>query len=524
MSKISLRIKMFVFSFILVLFSIITSSSIMIYSLFVSLEEQLGAKAIAIARTVAQLPEIKSQVGQKNGHLVIQPIAEEIRLATDVEYVVVFDMERIRYSHPSEDKIGTAFEGGDEQASFSEHEYISKAKGVLGYSIRAFVPIMDSEGTHQVGVTVVGIILPSIQSLIIEYINDILFALVWGVLIGMVGSLFIANHLKKQTLNLEPYEIARLVQERSSMMQAMDMGILATDEKGQIIFMNRLAKEYTACEDDSVHLSHLFPNTWLAEQSYGFNRLINTSLLCRDVMYLIKVYPINVKKRSVGSLITMTNRQEAHLLAEELTGIKTLVDALRAQNHEYMNQLHSIAGLIQLDRTEDALNIIVDEIADEQDIIQFLKDHISNYSVLGLLLGKRSRAQELNIDFTIDRNSYLLDIMTNLSSGDMVTLLGNLIENAFEACVSQERKFVTLSIKADINYLFIKVKDSGTGLTDNGKRIFEYGYSTKEGDGRGIGLALVKQIVESCNGRILIHSEKNKETIITIKVGEIQND
>src|SRR5699024_9353076 len=163
-----------------------------------------------------------------------------------------------------------------------------------------------------------------------------------------------------------------------------------------------------------------------------------------------KVYPINVKNRSVGSLITMTNRKKAHMLAEELTGIKTLVDALRAQNHEYMNQLHSIAGLIQLDRTEDAISIIVDEIADEQDVIQFLKDRIKNYSVLGLLLGKRSRAKELNVTFTIDKNSYLSDMIPNLSSGDMVTILGNLIENAFESCILDE-KVVTLCIKGDVN-------------------------------------------------------------------------
>lgn len=519
MNTISLRMKMFMFSFILVLLSVVTSASIMIYSLSDSLEEQLGAKAIAIARTVSQLAEIKEQVGEDDGHLIIQPIAEKIRLATDVEYIVVFDMNRKRYSHPSEDRIGTEFEGGDEHASFSEHEYISKAKGVLGYSIRAFVPVMDLEGTRQVGVAVVGILSPPIKTLIIENFSDILVSLLWGLIIGGIGSLFIANHLKKQTLNLEPYEIARLVEERSSMMQAMDIGILATDENGNIIFMNRLAKKYTKFTNDQVHLKDIFPNTWLAKQSPKFTKTIDASLLCHEIMYLVNVFPIIVKNRSVGSLITMTNRQKAHMLAEELTGIKALVDALRAQNHEYMNQLHSIAGFIQLGRTEEAINMIVDEIADEQDVIQFLKDRIQNYSILGLLLGKKSRAKELNVDFIIDEDSYLSDVMPNLSSGDLVTILGNVIENSFESC-TLEKKEVVLLIESAVNYLHIKISDSGIGIKGDSSKIFEYGYSTKNADGHGIGLALVKQIVEASNGEINIDSKYKVGTTITIKVGE----
>ncbi|QED46168.1 ATP-binding protein [Cytobacillus dafuensis] len=524
MKRISLRMKMFIFSFILVVFSVVTSGWIMILNISTAFEKELGARAIAIARTVAQLPEIKSYVGKEGGSEIIQPIAERVRLATDVDYIVVFDMERIRYSHPSESKLGTLFEGGDEQASLSEHEYISKAQGVLGFAIRAFVPIMNDEGVKQVGVVTVGILSPTIQSLIVEYRNDMLLSLFWGLFIGLIGSIFIANHLKKQTLNLEPYEIARLVEERSSMMQAMDLGILATDEQAKIIFMNRLAKQYTNFYGHSIMLRELFPETWLAKESQKSNEVIYRPLLCHGVMYLVRIYPIKVKDRPVGSLIMMTDRKEAHILAEELTGIKTLVEALRAQNHEYMNKLHSIAGLIQLERTEDALNMIVDEISDEQNVVQFLKDYISDYSVLGLLLGKRSRAKELGVSLIIDQESFLLEIMNGLSSGDMVTILGNLLDNAMEACLNLEDRTVTLCLQSNATFLFIEVQDNGIGLPDKAERIFEYGYSTKQKDGRGIGLALVKQIVDSNKGRIFVSSQIDSGTIITVKVGMEEKD
>ncbi|WP_313799586.1 sensor histidine kinase [Cytobacillus sp.] len=519
MKRISLRMKMFIFSFILVVFSVVTSGWMMILNISTAFEKELGARAIAIARTVAQLPEIKGYVGKEGGAEIIQPIAERVRLATDVDYIVVFDMERIRYSHPSESKLGTIFEGGDEQASLSEHEYISKAQGVLGFAIRAFVPIMNDEGVKQVGVVTVGILSPTIQSLIMDYRNDMLLSLFWGLFIGLIGSIFIANHLKKQTLNLEPYEIARLVEERSSMMQAMDIGILATDEQGKIIFMNRLAKQYTNFYGLSTTLEGLFPDTWLAKESQVSNKVIYRPLLCQSIMYLVRVYPINVKDRPVGSLIMMTDRKEAHILAEELTGIKTLVDALRAQNHEYMNKLHSIAGLIQLERTDDALNMIVDEISDEQTVVQFLKDYISDYSVLGLLLGKRSRAKELGVSLIIDEESFLSEVINGLSSGDMVTILGNLLDNAMEACTAQSDRIVTLFIQGNSTFLFIEVKDNGVGLPDKADYIFEYGYSTKQKEGRGIGLALVKQIIESNKGKILARRQNNSVTVMTVKMG-----
>ncbi|WP_301107914.1 sensor histidine kinase [Sporosarcina sp.] len=521
MNRISLRMKMFIFSFILVFFSVVTSGAIMIHNISGAFEKELGSRAIAIARTVAQLPDIKQQVGKADGASVIQPIAERVRLATDVDYIVVFDMDKIRFSHPSESKLGTVFEGGDEQASLSEHEYVSKAQGVMGFAIRAFVPIMDEDGVKQVGVVSVGILSPTWQSLLYDYKNDILFSLMSGLLIGLIGSLFIANHLKKQTLDMEPYEIARLVEERSGMMQSMDIGILATDEKERIVFMNRLAQQYTGLENEVIPVEEAFPDTWLTNESLrNEEEIAYRPLLLHDTMMLVRTFPIIVNEQRVGSVIMMTNQKEAHSLAEELTGIKSLVDSLRSQNHEYMNKLHSIAGMIQLDRSQEALNLIIDETSDEQEVMQFLKERISDYSILGILIGKRSRAKELGVLFTIDDESYLFEVMTGFSSGDIVTIIGNLIDNAMEACLLEEEKEVTLLIEGNRDFLFIEIEDSGCGLPPEAEKMFDYGFSMKEKEGRGIGLALVKQIMDSNKGTISARSQSAAGSIITLKAGE----
>jgi two-component system sensor histidine kinase DctS len=520
--RISLRIKMLLLSFIIVSISVLTSGWIMVLNISSAFEEELSERAIAIARTVAQLPEMKNYVGVENGEEVIQPIAERIRLATNVDYIVIFDMNRIRYSHPSESRIGTLFEGGDEQASLSEHEYISKAYGVLGYAVRAFVPIMDEEGVQQVGVAVVGILTPTFQALLLQYQNDILLSLIWGLMIGLLGSWLLANNIKKQTFNLEPYEIAKLVEERSAVMQAMDMGIIAVDDEGKITFMNRLAQHYTEQREESQQLTlpDIFPDTWLTRLEDIDLDLVNRPLMSHGTIYLVSLYSIYVKDKLVGSLITMKDRSEANRLAEELTGVKTLVDALRAQNHEYMNKLHSIAGLIQLERTEEALEVMIDETTDEEDIVQFLRDHVTDYSVSGLLLGKRARAKELGVMLTIDRKSYLNQVVEGFSSGDVVTILGNFIENAIESCVGKpEENNVSCLIQGEEAFLFIQVTDNGQGMSEAEQRkMFTYGFSTKEKEGRGIGLALVNQIVEAHQGKIEVHSKPEEGTVITVEV------
>src|SRR5690606_3169600 len=131
-------------------------------------------------------------VGKPGGSEVIQPIAERTRLATHVEYIVVLDMNKIRYSHPLESYIGTTFGGGDEGPAFANHEYLSRAEGVLGPSIRAFVPVKTDEGLTQVGVVVVGVLTPTLRQILFDIRWEIGVSLLVGILAGFIGSVYLA--------------------------------------------------------------------------------------------------------------------------------------------------------------------------------------------------------------------------------------------------------------------------------------------------------------------------------------------
>lgn len=518
--RVRLRTKMLFLSFILVLFSVFVSGLFMIFNISSSFEEEIGERSMAIARTIAQMEDIQKHVGNSGGEEYIQPIAERIRLSTNVDYVVILDMSGIRYSHPSESQIGLKFKGGDETEAYSEQEYISKAEGSVGYAIRAFVPIMDREGVEQLGVAVVGILAPTFQTLLGEYQSDLVASLLWGLLIGLIGSWLLANNVLKQTYQLEPYEISRIVEERSTIMETLEIGIIVTDESGKINFMNEMAHNYTGISSvDNLTVDQVFSQSWVIERDQFQEKILNRPFRINQTMYLLSVYPVFVKNDYVGDLITLKSRSEARQLGEELTGVKSLVVALRAQNHEHMNKMHSIAGLIQLDRTEEALQLMIDETSIEENIVHFLRDHIQHYSISGLLLGKRSRAKELGVTLKIDEKSYLSETVDGFMPGDIVTILGNLIDNAIESSVDEKLKEVTCLIQGTSEFLYILVEDKGKGIElDEQSNIFKEGYSSKATEGRGIGLALVKEIVEANQGAIHLTSRPGKGTKIEVKV------
>jgi two-component system sensor histidine kinase DctS len=162
----TLRTKMAILSFGSVFLAILIGGIIVVDKISATFEKEAGMRAMAIARTLAQFEEIQKNIGEPGGAVTIQPIAERTRLATGVEYIVIVDMEGIRYSHPVEERIGKKFTDVDLGPALANNEYISSAEGVLGPSVRAFVPVKIEEGTRQVGVVVVGILIPTIGFLL----------------------------------------------------------------------------------------------------------------------------------------------------------------------------------------------------------------------------------------------------------------------------------------------------------------------------------------------------------------------
>ena len=213
-----------------------------------------------------------------------------------------------------------------------------------------------------------------------------------------------------------------------------------------------------------------------------------------------------------GAIGILHDRAEYTKLMEDLSGTRYLVDSMRANNHDFTNKLHVILGLIQMEMYDDAMAYIQNITMVQRETISKVMNAVSEPAVAALLIGKIARAAELNIKFVLREGCYYSSADMNLPSEMMVTVIGNLLDNAFESMNSSddisENKELMFGIYSRPGAVLITVDDTGKGIKeDDIERIFVKGYSTK-GEGRGTGLDQVKTMVESFGGKITVESQE----------------
>ncbi|CAG7615337.1 Sensor histidine kinase DcuS [Paenibacillus solanacearum] len=520
LQRLKINWKIAIWSFGIVLFSVCIGGTILLGGIIRLKEEELSRRLVVTARTVAQMPEVADGLTRLELRPGVQAAAERIRIINDVTYVVVMDMNRVRLSHPVQSAIGTVSEGADEGAAFAEHTYVSKAKGELGTALRAFVPVMNADHV-QIGVALVGRIMPTTLDVLLGLTGQGYVVLLLSLLFGLWGSWRLAQHIKRQMFELEPHEIARLLVERTATFHAMHEGVIAIDKDENITIFNDKAKHIFNITGDVIGKSiwDVIPDTRLPEILELNRPIYNQELAVGDTLIMSNRVPITVGGQTVGAVAIFQDRTEVTRMAEELTGVKAFVDALRVQSHEYMNKLHTIGGLIQLGNNEKALAYLFEATEEKGELTRFLSERIRNDSLTGLLIGKISRGRELGIDVTIDRQSRLDRFPPRLDHHDFVLLLGNLIENAFDALQQQtgREKHIFVSIAQDDDALSVLVEDNGPGMdATTQSQVFERGFTTKRGSSRGIGLYLVRGIVDKGEGTIDIDSAPDKGTSFVI--------
>lgn len=521
LQRLKINWKIAFLSFGIVVFSLLIGGTILVGSIITLKEDELGRRLLVTARTVAQMPEVAGRLSSpQHNDTSMQAAAERIRIINDVTYIVVMDMNRMRLTHPVESNIGTYSRGSDEGPAFAEHTYIARAKGELGTALRAFVPVMNADEHTQVGVVLVGQLLPSVGQVLLELSGQAYLILLISLVFGIWGSWLLAQHIKKQMFELEPHEIAQLLTERTATFHAMHEGVIAIDKHERITICNDPAKQMLNIQGEVIGrmIREVVPDTRLPEILVLNQPIYNKELQIGHAVIMSNRVPITVKGQTVGAVAIFRDRTEVAQMAEELTGVRTFVDALRVQNHEYMNKLHTIGGLIQLGSTDRALDYIFDITEQQVELTQYLTQRIKNDSLTGLLLGKISRGKELGITLEIDRQSHLEHLPERIDDHDFVILIGNLVENAFDALGGiRADKRIFLSIEQDEEVLSILVEDNGCGINSAiQEKIFEQGFTTKGSGGRGIGLYLIASIVRKGGGSIVVDSKPAEGTSIFI--------
>ncbi len=533
MMKMPVNGKILLVTFLIIALSFLLGGIFLLGNLLSEQEKDFGQRAMLVARTVSNVPELSVHLENANikeSAKNINKIVDGIRVIHKAEYIVVMNMERIKLSHPVSKEIGKRSESQDLNAAFSEHYYVSKARGESGVMIRAFVPIINDK-REQVGIVVVGYSLPDFLEMLQSYEREIMITIVISLIFSIFGAYTLGRHIKKQMFGLEPHEIAKMYVERTETFNAMHEGIIAVDKEMNITIFNEKAADIlgvTRKIEDCIgqKIYDVLPDTRLPEIVETATPVYDQELYINHHSILSNRVPIIVNGELVGAVAMFKDLTAVKKLAEEVTGVKAFVQALRVQTHEHKNKIHTIAGLLQLGHTKQALEYVTVTTENEASLTKFLNERFHNENISGLLLSKVSYGKELGIEVEIDRKSHFKRFPPLLDHHDFVVLFGNLIENAFEALnvLSKEDKYVAISVDEHDGVLAIAVTDNGIGMTKEVQdRMFENGFSSKASENRGIGLHLVYEIVRKGNGDIEVISEYMKGTsfLILFELGEV---
>lgn len=470
------------------------------------IDRQAGQESLAIAHTVSAIPEIRDAFAKPHPERIIQPIAEAIRKRTKAAFVVVANRQGIRYSHPNPARIGQRI-STDPSVALSGKEFVGVQTGTLGRSIRAKVPLYDEQG-RVIGLVSVGVLESAVSAKLRSDLPVVLIPPLLGLLLGVFGSVLLARRIKRQTFGLEPNEIATLLEQREAVLHGIREGTIATDKQGRITLVNDEAKRLLALDDDAVgrSLTEVVPEGHVREVMAGNVAEPDQVVLVNDQVLVVNRVNVAVRGKAIGAVVTLRDRTELERLLRELDDVRSFTDALRAQEHEFAHRLHVVAGLIDVGRYDEAVGFIEKSSLVHQALIASIVESVGNPILVGLLLGKAAVASERGVEMRVNPETSLPEEVPYVR--ELVTIVGNLIDNALDSVAPLGSGWIDVTIKTDEDGVLVRVHDSGPGIdAEVVDEIFRDGFTTKIATGtgrRGLGLALVRQAVQRRGGRVSV--------------------
>ncbi|MET7293781.1 sensor histidine kinase [Streptomyces griseoloalbus] len=464
------------------------------------LDDQAMRRALAIAQTTAQQPQIAHDVRgtapSPDGP--VQRDAERIRKATGAEYVVVLDRRGVRWSHTDPRRIG-GMVSTDPGEALAGHDVMEIDEGTLGRSARGKVPLRDDDG-EIIGAVSVGIAYDSVRARLIHAIPG-LFAYAGGALaVGALAAWLISRRVHRQTRDLAFSDIAALLAEREAMLHGIREGVVALDRTGRIRLLNDEAQRLLGIGEEAVGHS---PDEALGAGRTSdvlAGRVTGTDLLTvRGPRVLVAN---RMPTDDGGAVATLRDRTELDRLGRELDSTRGLIDALRAQDHEHANRMHTLLGLLELEMYDDAVEFVGEVVGDHRATSEQVTEKIRDPLLAALLVGKATVAAERGVALWISDRTRLPDRL--IDPRGLVTIVGNLVDNALDAVAGTPHARVEVELRAEGRAAVLAVRDTGPGIPPEQRAlIFTEGWSTKEPPAhreRGIGLPLVRRLAERQGG------------------------
>ncbi|MFH9064844.1 ATP-binding protein [Streptomyces coeruleorubidus] len=464
------------------------------------LDDQAMRRALAIAQTTAQQPglaeEVRDTPPSPNGP--VQREAERIRKATKAEYIVVMDWRGVRWSHTDPEQIGGIVSTDPGQA-LAGREVMEIDSGTLGRSARGKVPLRDSDGTV-VGAVSVGIAYDSVRARLIHAIPGLLAYAGGALAVGALAAWLISRRVQRQTRDLAFSDIASLLSEREAMLHGIREGVVALDRTGRIRLVNDEAQRLLGIGDAVVGRS--------PDEALGAGRTADVlaGRVAGTDLLTVRGQRVLVANRMPtddgGAVATLRDRTELEQLGRELDSTRGLIDALRAQDHEHANRMHTLLGLLELEMYDDAVEFVGEVVGDHRATAEQVTERIEDPLLAALLVGKATVAAERGVALWVSDRTRLPDRL--IDPQGLVTVVGNLVDNALDAVAGKPHARVEVELRAEGRTAILRVRDTGPGIPpEHRELIFTEGWSTKKPPAhreRGIGLSLVRRLAERQGG------------------------
>ncbi|MFC8715007.1 ATP-binding protein [Streptomyces sp. NPDC057197] len=464
------------------------------------LDDQAMRRALAIAETTAENPQIVHDLLHTAPSVSgpVQREAEAIRRATGAEYVVVMDTAGTRWSHAEPDQVGRPV-STDPTAALRGREVMQIDTGTLGRSARGKVPLYD--GDHRiVGAVSVGIAYDSVRARLVDAIPGLLAYAGGALAVGALAAWLVSRRVQRQTRDLAFSDIAALLAEREAMLHGIREGVVALDRGGRVRLLNDEARRLLGIGDEALGR---FP-----DEALGAGR--TTDVLAGRVtgtdLLTVRGQRVLVANRMPtgdgGAVATLRDRTELEQLGRELDSTHGLIDALRAQDHEHANRMHTLLGLLELEMYDDAAEFIGEVVGDHRATAEQVTEKIQDPLLAALLVGKATVAAERGVALWISDRTWLPDRLVDPRG--LVTVVGNLVDNALDAVAATPHARVEVELRTRGRTAVLRVRDTGPGIPPELREsVFTEGWSTKRPPAhgkRGIGLSLVRRLAERQGG------------------------
>jgi two-component system CitB family sensor kinase len=474
------------------------------------LQSRYEDQAASIAQTVASVPMVRRCMAHETPGCpaALQSFATTTEHSTGASYVVLIDMNRVRHTHPKPREIGRKVQ--EPIVTRDGKVHVRTDHGSTGPSANALVPLYGPDG-RMVGEVSVGLHESSVSNALWHALPSYAIWLAIAVGIGALASWGLARRLKHRTFGLELDEIARLFQEREATLHGIREGVIAFDGSGRISVINDEAQRLLHLSANVVGstLEDVVPEGRLRDALAGTDSRPDDIVFTDDLCLMINLMSVSLAGRPHGSVVTLRDRTEMAGLLRELDGERSLTESLRAQQHEFSNKMHTVAGLLELGLADKALTYVTEIRGTAAEFDAKLRTHIAAPQIVGLLLGKAAEASERGIELAISPDTFLGDSPQRIQA--LTTIVGNLVDNAFDALASiPPPRRVTVEILDGPCELSVAVSDNGPGVPKDAVHlIFQDGYTTKPtSNGRGgLGLALVHRLVTRLHGSIEVSNE-----------------